>query len=169
MIIGDPNPDLVGGLNNSLTYKNWKFGALVTFSLGNDIYNYTRAQLESGSTFYNQTELLQNRWRAEGQETDVPRVALNDPMGNSRFSNRWIEDGSYVRLRQLSVEYGIPVNKRIIKYVRLYGTANNVLTFSKYLGYDPEFAQSADVFHQGVDVTLEPIVRSVQLGLRIGL
>lgn len=169
MILGDPDPDLVGGLNNSLTYKNWKFGALVTFSLGNDIYNYTRAQLESGSTFYNQTGLLQNRWRAEGQETDVPRVALNDPMGNSRFSNRWIEDGSYVRLRQLSVEYGIPVNKRIIKYVRLYGTANNVLTLSKYLGYDPEFAQSADVFHQGVDVTLEPIVRSVQLGLRIGL
>jgi len=152
-----------------VSYKNWKFGALLTFSLGNDIYNYTRAQLESGSTFYNQTELLQNRWRAEGQVTDVPKATYNDPMGNSRFSNRWIEDGSYLRLRQISVEYGIPVNKKIIKYVRLYGTANNLFTISKYLGYDPEFAQSADVYHQGIDVTLEPLVRSVQLGLRLGL
>lgn len=169
IVIGDPNPDLVGGFSNTLTYKNWKFGALFTFSIGNDIYNFTRTQLESGSSFYNQTELLQNRWRAEGQQTHVPRVTYNDPMGNSRFSNRWIEDGSYLRLRQLSVEYGIPVEKKIIKYIRLYGTANNLFTFSKYLGYDPEFAQSSDIYHQGIDVTLEPVVRSVQLGIRLGL
>jgi TonB-linked SusC/RagA family outer membrane protein len=169
IVIGDPNPDLVGGFSNAITYKNWKFDALFTFSIGNDVYNYTRAQLESGSTFYNQTELLQNRWRVEGQVTEVPKASYGDPMGNSRFSNRWIEDGSYVRLRQIAVEYGIPVNKKIIKYIRLYGTANNLFTISKYLGYDPEFAQSADSFHQGVDVTMEPIVRSVQFGLRLGL
>lgn len=168
-ILGNPIPDLFGGLNNTISYKNWKFGALFTFSVGNDIYNYTRAQLESGSTYYNQTELLQGRWRTEGQVTNVPKAAYGDPMGNARFSDRWIEDGSYLRLRQVSLEYNFPVNKQIIKYVRIYGTANNLFTWSKYLGYDPEFASSADIFHQGVDVTLEPIYKSVQLGLRIGL
>ncbi|MFD1768677.1 SusC/RagA family TonB-linked outer membrane protein [Sphingobacterium suaedae] len=168
-VIGNPNPDLFGGFNNTITYKNWRFGTLFTFSLGNDIYNYTRAQLESGSSFYNQTELLQNRWRAEGQLTNVPKASFNDPMGNARFSDRWIEDGSYLRLRQVSVEYGLPVNKKIIKYVRFYGTANNLLTFSNYLGYDPEFAQTGDIFHQGIDVTLEPQFKSFQLGLRLGL
>ncbi|MCA5003840.1 SusC/RagA family TonB-linked outer membrane protein [Sphingobacterium bovistauri] len=168
-VIGNSNPVIYGGLNNAVTFKNWKFGALVTYSLGNDVYNYTRAQLESGSSFYNQTELLNNRWKAEGQITNVPKAAYNDPMGNARFSDRWIEDGSYLRLRQVSVEYMIPVDKAILKYVRIYGTANNLLTFTKYLGYDPEFAQSADILNQGIDVTLEPQFRSFQLGVRLGL
>jgi TonB-linked SusC/RagA family outer membrane protein len=168
-ILGNPMPDLFGGLNNTITYKNWRFGALFTFSLGNDIYNYTRAQLESGSSYNNQTELLQGRWRTEGQLTNVPKVYYGDPMGNARFSDRWVEDGSYLRLRQVSVDYNFPVNKQIVKYVRIYATGNNVFTWSKYLGYDPEFAVSSDIFHQGVDVTLEPIYKSVQLGLRIGL
>ena len=168
-VIGNPNPTFYGGLNNTVTYKNWKFGALFTYSIGNDVYNYTRSQLESGSSFYNQTELLNNRWKAEGQITNVPKASYNDPMGNARFSDRWIEDGSYLRLRQVTVEYMIPVDKAILKYVRLYGTANNLLTFTKYLGYDPEFAQSANIFHQGVDVTLEPQFRSFQFGVRLGL
>ncbi|WP_160066779.1 SusC/RagA family TonB-linked outer membrane protein [Sphingobacterium bovisgrunnientis] len=168
-IIGNPSLNLYGGLNNTITYKNWKFGALITYSLGNDIYNYTRSQLESGSNFYNQTELLNNRWKAEGQVTNVPKASYNDPMGNARFSDRWIEDGSYLRLRQVSAEYLFPVDKAIIKYVRIYGTANNLFTFSKYLGYDPEFAQSANIFHQGIDVTLEPQFRSFQFGVRLGL
>ncbi|WP_437920494.1 SusC/RagA family TonB-linked outer membrane protein [Sphingobacterium sp. LRF_L2] len=168
-ILGSPVPDLFGGWQNTLTYKNWKFGALFTFSLGNEVYNYTRSQLESGSTFYNQTEAMQNRWRAEGQVTDIPKAVYGDPMGNARFSDRWIEDGSYLRLRQVSVDYNFPVNKQIIKYIRVYGTVNNLFTWSKYLGYDPEFASSSDVFHQGVDVTLEPQYKSFQLGVRIGL
>lgn len=168
-VLGSPLPDFFGGFSNTVSYKNWKFSALFTFSLGNDVYNYTRAQLESGSTFYNQTEAMQNRWRAEGQLTDVPKASYGDPMGNARFSDRWIEDGSYLRLRQLAVDYNFPVNKQIIKYVRIYATANNLFTWSKYLGYDPEFATSTDVFHQGVDVTLEPQYRSVQLGVRLGL
>jgi hypothetical protein len=125
--------------------------------------------LESGSSYNNQTELLQGRWRTEGQLTNVPKVYYGDPMGNARFSDRWVEDGSYLRLRQVSVDYNFPVNKQIVKYVRIYATGNNVFTWSKYLGYDPEFAVSSDIFHQGVDVTLEPIYKSVQLGLRIGL
>ncbi|GAB3412855.1 TonB-dependent receptor [Niabella aquatica] len=168
-ILGNPLPDFFGGMNHSVSYKRWKFSALFTFSAGNDVYNYTRAQLESGKNFYNQTELMLNRWRAEGQETNVPKVSYGDPMGNARFSDRWIEDGSYFRVRQAVLEYDFGINRQIIKYIRVYGTANNLFTISKYLGYDPEFAVSANVFQQGIDVTLEPIFRSYQLGVRIGL
>jgi TonB-linked SusC/RagA family outer membrane protein len=168
-VIGNPNPDFYGGINNSFSYKNWRLGALFTFSVGNDVYNYTRAVLESGDNIYNQTFALANRWKADGQETTIPKVSYGDPMGNARFSDRWIEDGSYLRLRQLSIEYQFNVNKNIIKYVRLYGTANNLFTFNKYLGYDPEFSMSSNIFNQGIDATLEPQFRSFQLGLRIGL
>ncbi|GAB3028253.1 TonB-dependent receptor [Niabella terrae] len=168
-ILGSPQPDLFGSMNHSLTYKRWKLSALLTFSQGNEIYNYTRAQLESGKNFYNQTELLLGRWRAEGQTTQVPRVSYGDPMGNARFSDRWIEDGSYLRLRQLALEHDFDINGKLVKYIRVYGTANNLITISPYLGYDPEFAVSNNVFQQGADVTLEPVFRSYQLGLRIGL
>ncbi len=90
-------------------------------------------------------------------------------MGNARFSDRWIEDGSYFRLRQLALEHNFNINKQLVKYIRVYGTANNLFTLTRYLGYDPEFALSSDPFHQGVDVTLEPIFKSYQVGIRLGL
>ncbi|MGJ7030125.1 SusC/RagA family TonB-linked outer membrane protein [Niabella hirudinis] len=168
-ILGNPSPDFFGAMNHSVSYKRWKFSALFTFSVGNDVYNYTRAQLESGKNFYNQTEVMLNRWRAGGQVTNVPRVSYGDPMGNAGFSDRWIEDGSYLRVRQAALEYDLKVNKQIVKYIRFYGTANNLFTWTRYLGYDPEFAASADVFNEGADVTMEPLFRSYQLGVRIGL
>ncbi len=168
-VLGSPIPDLFGGMNHTVAYKRWSLNALFTFSAGNEVYNYTRAQLESGKAFYNQTDLMLNRWKAEGQVTNVPKATYGDPMGNARFSDRWIEDGSYLRLRQLSLEYDLEVNRQLVKYIRIYGTANNLFTVSRYLGFDPEFAMSNDVFHQGVDVTLEPIFKSYQIGIRLGL
>lgn len=168
-ILGSPIPDLFGGMNHTVAYKKWRLSALFTFNSGNEVYNYTRAQLESGKNFYNQTDLMLNRWRAEGQVTNVPKVSYGDPMGNARFSDRWIEDGSYFRLRQLALEYDFSISNQLVKYIRVYGTVNNVFTLTRYLGYDPEFAASSNVFHQGIDVTLEPVFRSYQFGLRIGL
>ena len=168
-VIGNPNPYLFGSFNNTFTYKNWSLDALVTFVTGNDIYNYTRAVLESGSSYYNQTDLIRNRWRGEGQVTNVPKAAFGDPMGNSTFSDRWIEDGSYLRLRTVNVTYNVPLKTKAIKYAKVYATANNVFTLTNYLGYDPEFSASGSIFTRGVDVTLEPQFRSFQLGVRIGL
>src|SRR5690606_30913950 len=125
--------------------------------------------LESGSTVYNQTDAMLNRWKADGQKTNIPRVSYDDPMGNARFSDRWIEDASYLRLRQLSLEYQFNMNKGILNYVRVYGTANNLVTFSKYLGYDPEFSMNTDIYRQGIDAALEPQFSSFQLGVRLGL
>ena len=117
----------------------------------------------------NQTPIVLNRWRANGQETNVPRVAIGDPKGNSRFSDRWIEDGSYLRLRTVSLSYDVPMKTKAFKYTRVYLTANNLFTITKYLGYDPEFSASDNVFQQGIDTGLTPQFKTVQLGLRVGL
>lgn len=169
VVIGNPNPDLFGSFNNRVSWKRWSADAQVSFSLGNDLYNYTRQQLESVSTTNNQTLAINNRWKADGQITTVPKASLGDPMGNARFSDRWIEDGSYLRLRTIAVTYNLPVKGNFMKYAKVYLTANNLFTMTKYLGYDPEFSASGSIYTQGVDTTLEPQVRSVQIGVRIGL
>lgn len=168
-VIGNPNPDYTGMFSNMLSWKRFSFDAMFTFSVGNDAYNFVRQNLESMDGTQNQTLHVLNRWRAEGQVTDVPRAAIGDPNANSRFSDRWIEDASYLRLRTLSVSYNVPLKNVGIKSARVYLTGNNVFTMTKYLGYDPEFSASESIFTQGVDSALEPQFRSVQLGVRIGL
>ena len=143
--------------------------ALFTFSKGNQVYNYTRAVLEGQQGYYNQTLAVLNRWRADGQITDVPKATYGDPMGNARFSDRWIEDGSYLRLRTISLTYNVPIKNKFFRSVRVYLTGNNVFTLTKYLGYDPEFSATESVFTQGIDSSYEPIYKTVQLGLRVGL
>lgn len=168
-VIGDPNPDFFGGVNTRLAYNRFELNAVVTFVSGNDVYNYLRYRLESSSGTENQLNSVVNRWRTEGQVTDMPKATYNDPMGNSRFSNRWIEDGSYLRLRSLSLMYNVPVKDKFIKSANIYASANNLLTFTKYMGYDPEFSSSPSVFAQGIDTGLDPLYKTFTLGVKIGL
>jgi TonB-linked SusC/RagA family outer membrane protein len=168
-VIGNPNPDFFGGIFNKLAYKRFTLEALFTFTKGNDIYNYTRSQLEAESNYYNQTIAVLNRWKTNGDNTNIPKATWGDPMGNSRFSDRWIEDGSYFRLRTATVSYNVPVKAGFLKYAVAYLTANNIFTLTKYKGYDPEFSAGESIFAQGIDNTLQPQVRSVQLGVRVGL
>ena len=93
-VIGDPNPDIYGNIYTTLNWKNLTLRAVINYSLGNDIYNYQRSLLEGGYLFINQTTALRDRWTTENQVTSVPRVSYKDPLGNARFSDRWIEDGS---------------------------------------------------------------------------
>ncbi|GAA4734204.1 SusC/RagA family TonB-linked outer membrane protein [Flavisolibacter ginsenosidimutans] len=168
-VIGDPNPNFTGGITNRVSYKSFELSALVTFSQGNDIYNLLRYRLEAMSGLQNGLESVKNRWRSEGQVTNMPKATWNDPMGNSRFSNRWIEDGSYARLRTVTLQYHVPVKSNIVNYVTVYATGNNLVTLTKYKGYDPEFSASPSPFAQGIDTGLDPIYKSVTLGIRIGL
>jgi len=168
-VIGNPNPNFMGAYTNTLTYKRWTLNAMFTYSFGNQIYNSTRASLESFSGTQNQTQIAVNRWRNNGQQTDVPRAAWGDPAGNSRFSDRWIEDGSYLRLKNVSLSYNIPVKGSLLRSATVYATGSNVFVLTHYLGYDPEFSASGSPFARGVDTGLEPQFRSVQLGIRIGL
>jgi TonB-linked SusC/RagA family outer membrane protein len=168
-VIGDPNPRYVGAVTSRLSWKDWSLNALFTWSEGGDLYNYMRRQLESMSGYANQTLAVVNSWRTEGQKTAMPRAAWGDPAGNSRFSDRWIEDGSYLRLRSLCLSYDVPVRSRVLRYISLYATGTNLFTLSRYLGYDPEFNPTASVFGQGTDIITVPQYRSVQLGVRLGL
>ena len=169
MILGNPNPDFYGSFYNKVTYKRFSLNTVFTFSSGNEIFNYTRSQLESMYNAYNQTDAVRNRWRTNGQVTEIPKATWGDPMGNGRFSNRWIEDGSYLRLRTVTLSYDVRIKSNFFKYATVYATGNNLITLTRYKGYDPEFSATESIFGQGVDNTLDPQFRSVQVGFRIGL
>ncbi len=168
--IGNPNPDYTGAFTNKVSFKSFTLEALCTFSQGNKVFNGVRAALESEANANNQLLSVNNRWRAPGQITSMPKASWGDPMGNSSFSDRWIEDGSFFRLKTISISYDLPVNgKKSIKYVTVYATGNNLLTFTKYLGYDPEFYAAESPLARGIDVGLEPQFKSFMFGIRMGL
>ena len=169
MVIGDPNPDIYGNIFTTLAWKKLKLDVCFNYSLGNDVYNYQRSQLEGGSRFMNQTTALTNRWQVEGQQTNQPRITFQDPMGNSRFSDRWIEDGSYLRLKTVTLSYDLPLNSEYIQGLQFWFQANNVFTLSRYLGSDPEFTMTSSVIGQGIDLGLLPQSRSLVAGVKINL
>ena len=168
-IIGNPNPDIYGNIFATTTWKNFTLHIGFNYSLGNDIYNYQRSLLEGGFNFYNQTTAMTNRWRAEGQRTDIPRATYDDPMGNSRFSDRWIEDGSYLRLKTVSLTYRVPVSYSWLQGLSVWAEANNLLTLTHYLGNDPEASVANAVLYQGIDAGNIALGRTFTLGLRINL
>ena len=167
--IGDPNPDIYGNIFTSLAWKRFKLDVNFTYSLGNDVYNYMRSQLEGGSRFMNQTSAMLRRWQVEGQQTDVPRITFQDPMGNSRFSDRWIEDGSYLRLKSVTLSYDLPVKSEYLQGFQFWIQGNNLLTFTKYLGSDPEMTMTSSVIGQGIDLGCLGQSRSFVAGVKINL
>ena len=168
-IIGDPNPDFYGNIYSSMKMKNWKLDVVCNYSVGNDIYNYYRQQLESGSSFNNQTTALVNRWTVDGQQTSTPKVVFGDPMGNSRFSDRWIEDGSYLRIKTIKLSYDVPVSYSWLQGLTLWCAAENVYTFTKYDGNDPETSVNNSILYQGIDAGLLPQSRSFHFGVKLNL
>ena len=169
-IIGDPNPDIYGNINASFFIgKNWTVAANFNYSLGGDIYNYQRSILEGGSEFINQTTALKGRWMAEGQVTNIPQITYGDPMGNGRFSDRWIEDGSYLKLKSVSVSYNVPIRNQYIQGLTVWASGNNLLTLTKYLGNDPEVSCGNSVIGQGIDAGYLPFGRSFTIGVKINL
>ena len=168
-IIGDPNPDLYGNIYTTVKWKNLKLQAVMDYSIGNDIYNYQRSLLEGGSLFLNQTTAMANRWTTEGQKTNIPRVSYTDPMGNSRFSDRWIEDGSYLRLSNLTLSYYLPVQSTYLQGITIFGNVTNLFTITKYLGSNPDCTMTSGILSQGIDRGLLSAGRSFSLGVNINL
>ena len=169
-VIGDPNPDIYGNIfTNFLIGKHWSVNVRFAYSLGNDIYNYQRSILEGGSQFLNQTTAMNRVWLAEGQVTDIPRAVYQDPMGNSRFSARWIEDGSYLKLKNVTVCYKLPITNEYIQGISVWAAANNLFTVTKYLGNDPEVTCSNNALFQGIDAGYLSSGRSFWLGVKVNL
>ena len=172
VVIGNPNPDLYGNIFAALNWKKFTLDMGVNFSLGNDVYNYQRSILNSGSTFYNQQVAEVGHWRYEGHEAKLPKLAYGDPMGNNRFSDRWIEDGSYLRLKNVRMTYRISVPESWTSWLQsmsVWAEAQNVLTLTKYKGNDPEFSIGNSVMYQGIDCGNLAQSRAFVLGLKINL
>ena len=171
VVIGDPNPDIYGNIFASLNYKRVTLDVNFTYSLGNDIFNYQRSIINAGSNFYNQQIAELSHWRYEGQETDMPRLNYGDPLGNNRFSDRWIEDGSYLRLKTVRLNYSIPVPDTWswLQGLSVWAEARNVFTLTKYLGADPEFSIANSVLYQGIDAGNIAQGRSFLVGVKINL
>lgn len=169
VVIGNPNPDFYGNLFTRLSYKNLQLDINCNYSVGNDVYNFYRQQLENGASFFNQTTAMANRWTVEGQKTSIPAVAYGDPVGNSRFSDRWIEDGSYFRVKAIKLSYEVPVTVNWLQGLSVWCAAENVLTLTDYEGNDPEFSVNNNVLYQGIDAGLLPQSRSFHLGVKVNL
>ena len=168
-IIGDPNPDIYGNIFTTLSWKGLKLDVRFNYSLGNDVYNYMRSQMEGGNRFMNQSTALNRSWKVEGQETDVPRLTFQDPMGNARFSDRWIEDGSYLKLKTVTLSYNLPLKSQYLQGLQFWLQGNNLLTLTRYLGTDPEFAMTSNVIGQGIDLGRIGQSRSIVAGIKINL
>jgi TonB-linked SusC/RagA family outer membrane protein len=167
--IGSSIPEMVGGITSTFSYKNWSLSAFVNFSTGKKVFNYLRYKNESMTGLANQSVSVLNRWQYEGHETDVPRAMWGDPVGNADFSSRWIEDASYLRLKNISLSYTIPDEFLMFKSAEFYISASNILTLSDYLGYDPEFSYSYNLSEQGIDYGTTPMPRQFLVGIKIGL
>ena len=170
-VIGNPNPDIYGNIFATVNWKDFTLNVGFNYSLGNDVFNYQRMILNSGSNFYNQQVAEVGRWRYEGQQTTVPRAVYGDPMQNNRFSDRWIEDGSYLRLKTVNLSYRVPVpgSWSWLQGLTVWAEAQNVFTLTKYLGSDPEFSNGNSVYYQGIDCGNLAHSRSFTMGLKINL
>lgn len=172
-IIGDPNPDFFGGFTNAFSYKNISLNIFLQYSYGNDIFNGTRIYIESMKGSDNQTTAVLDRWTEPGDETSIPRATENDPNNNNRISSRFIEDGSYLRIKNVTLSYNIDkkyLDRVGVRNVRIYFTGQNLWTFTNYSGMDPEvnYAGPADVV-MGTDFFTHPQVRAFSVGINLGL
>jgi TonB-linked SusC/RagA family outer membrane protein len=171
-ILGCTSPDYYGGINSKLTYKGFSLFALVNYAAGYEVVDGLRSILESMKNYNNQTTRTLDRWTAQGDQTDVPRASLGDPSGNSRMSSRWVEDGSYIRLKTLTLSYTLSkatVDKTFLRSLTVYVSGHNLLTWGTFQGYDPEFSTNTDVMNAGLYYAGIPQTRMYMAGIRFGL
>jgi TonB-linked SusC/RagA family outer membrane protein len=156
--LGSAIPNLYFGLNFSLGYNGFDFSALANGVSGNLIYNTIRAGLESGAGWDNYAANSLNRWTPANTNTDVPRVVMFDPNKNGRASSRWLEKGDYFRLTTVQLGYTLPENtlsKKNAARVRIYVTGQNLVTLTKYTGFDPDFGNDG-LFEREIDMGNTP-------------
>lgn len=168
-IIGNPNPEFFGGIYTALSYKNFQLSAMINYSLGNDAFSYVRYKTEAMDSYYNQSVVVLDHWTPSNTGGTIPRLSYGDPTGNTAFSDRWIEDASYVRLGQLTLSYDIPPIQGVVKGIGVYLTATNLFTLTDYSGYDPDFIYMNSPFYRGVDYGKMPQTKTFVIGLNLDL
>lgn len=163
-VIGNPSPDCFFGFNNTFSYKNFDLSIFFQGALGNQVWNGVRASHESMNSTYNQLASTLERWKGEGTSTSMPRAIYADPNNNSRASTRWLENGSYAKLKNLTFGYTFPqqwTSKAKIKALRLYVSFDNLCTITNYSGLDPEVGLN------GLDYGVYPSARTYMFGASV--
>ena len=161
-ILGYPQPVFTASLSNNFRWKNFDASIYFQGIYGNKVFNVTKVDMTSMSTICNQYDLVLARWRGEGTSNTMPRAVYGDPNNNTRPSDRYIEDGSYLRLKNLTLGYTLPatlLQKVHISGLRVYFSADNLFTISKYTGFDPEVGNSS------IDWGTYPVTRTFSLGV----
>jgi hypothetical protein len=176
--IGNPNPKFYYGINLSAAYMGFDLSVLLQGVGGIQVFNNARSQLEGMTGGNNFSTRVLERWTGPGTSNTMPRAVQNDPNGNARYSDRWIEDADFMRIRNLQIGYAIPKVKLdnwtqgFISRFRVYVGAQNLYTFTKYLGYDPEVTrgrsfQKGDIsLANGQDDGSSPQPRILQFGVQ---
>jgi len=166
-VIGNPNPDFIGGLNNSISFNGLEFSFFLQYVYGNDVFNGTRIYIESLQGDDNQTIATLDKWEQVGDETYMPKV------GDTKISSRFIEDGSFLRIKNINLSYTLPKtisNKMKLNSLNIFASIQNAYTFTNYSGMDPEVNYAGDSdFVMGTDFFTYPQARSFNFGISIGL
>jgi TonB-linked SusC/RagA family outer membrane protein len=166
-VIGDVNPDCIWGLSNSFSYKDFDLSFLLQAVSGADIINTLNVQFHTLDGRRNiPRSVYESAWRGEGTSDDFRQINLNN--GTSRFSNRFVEDGSFLRLKNVQLGYNVPTqNSRWLGSARLYINAINLLTWTNYSGYDPEVSAFSGSAMRGVDLGNFPQSRTIMVGANL--
>ncbi len=163
-VLGNPNPTWLFSMNNTLTYKGFELSVYLQGVAGNKIFNANNIDNTGMSAAYNQTTDVLNRWTGEGTSNFIPRAVYGDPNGNNRVSDRFVENGSYLRLKNITLAYNFPskwLDKIGVQALRLSLSCENVATITSYSGFDPE----VDI--NGIDLSRYPISRTFSFGLNL--
>ena len=170
-IIGDPNPDFIYALNSVTRFRNFELTLFFQGSQGNDIFNLNKAStLDMGWGLNQPVDVYTNHWTPENTNAKYPKPTSKI---NGNVSTRFIEDGSYLKLRNIMLSYSLPVQNWKISHVKsaqIYVSAQNMIRITNYSGYDPEVNAygSSTSMAQGVDYTVYPNNKSVTIGFRCG-
>ncbi len=172
-VLGDPNPDFYGGFNNRFSWKGFDLDIQCQFVKGGDVYNVAGFfQSVNGDYYDNQTVDQMNYWKKPGDVTNIPQPRLYAGNGAGK-SSRWMQDGSYFRVKSVNLGYNIPrriINRFKLDNVRLYLAGTNLFTFTDYSGYDPEINTTyTGNINLGHDFYTPPQARTITVGINIGL
>lgn len=164
--LGNPNPTVIFALNNTFAYKGFDLSIFLQGVAGNQIINANRFWSEAMAVSQNQTIATLNRWNGEGSSTTIPRAVFNDPNKNTRPSDRFVEDGSYLRIKNITLGYTMPtqiMQKIKLSSARVYISGQNIFTLTNYSGFDPEVGVN------GIDNNVYPVTRTFTVGINLGI
>lgn len=168
-IIGSPIAPVYGGLFSSLAFGNFEVKTDFAFSTGNNIYNHVNKLGQSMELGYNQQATVSKRWTSSNTNTNIPALSLGDKYGNNVFSDRWLENGSFVRMNSFTVSYKYPSSTKAFDNLTVYVTANNLFTLTSYSGLDPEFMLYNDPLYLSNDYGKMPHPKTFVIGIKLGL